>query len=96
MTDDRHRYRPRRLDEIEDHGVCLINEPLAPANVTALAPRSARPIHAVLVEAVTNTGVRVPQAGHEARVVSAKRYRAAWSLTGWNDAADKGERNITR
>jgi len=53
MLDDGDRYRPRRFDEIEDSGVSLINEPIAPDNVIALP--KARSLHAVLVESLINT-----------------------------------------
>jgi hypothetical protein len=33
MLNEKDRYRPRRIEEIEDDGVSLINEPVAPDNV---------------------------------------------------------------
>ena len=86
------RYRPRALSEIEDP-VSLINEPLAPDNVALLVPRSARGIHAVLVEALNSVqalinrlerGVSVPDRGREPireLYVSARRQRDALLAT---------------
>jgi hypothetical protein len=49
------KYRPRQLDEIEDNGVSLINEPLPPDNVRALVQSKERSLHAVLCQALVNT-----------------------------------------
>jgi hypothetical protein len=54
MLDDiKDRYRPRRLEEIDDNGVSLINEPVAPDNVIPLP--KARSLHATLCEALSNS-----------------------------------------
>ena len=50
MTNDQHRYHPRQVDEIEDAGVSLLNEPVAPDNAALLVQPKPRPIHAMLVE----------------------------------------------
>ena len=91
MTDDRHRYWPRQFDEIEGNGVSLINEPIR--NAIPLRPVQ-RPLHAVLVEALTNTqallsrleaGVHVPKAEQREAVrelyVAARRQAKALSAT---------------
>jgi hypothetical protein len=69
MGDDKHRYWPRMIEEIDDNGLSIINEPIR--DVVPLRPVH-RPLHAVLVEALTNTqglitrlesGVHVPRDG---------------------------------
>jgi hypothetical protein len=57
MLDDKDRYRPRRLEELEVDPIplSLINEPVPPENVSAMPVPKARALHAVLVESLTNT-----------------------------------------
>ena len=35
MSDDKDHYRPRQIEEIEDSGLSLINEPVAPDNTNS-------------------------------------------------------------
>jgi hypothetical protein len=54
MMDDK--YWPRTIDELAEDPIPLtvLNEPAAPANVSAPRPKE-RSLHAVLCEALTNT-----------------------------------------
>jgi hypothetical protein len=56
MIDDKHRYRPRRLEEIEDNGLSIINEPIT-RDGTVSHPRwwSERALRPVLSEALAAT-----------------------------------------
>jgi len=53
MLDDK--YRPRQLEEIDDNGVSILNQPIMPDNVSTLARAKERSLHAMLCEALTNT-----------------------------------------
>src|SRR5215472_12337505 len=67
MLDERDRYWPRRVEEIEGSGVSLINEPLPPDNVRSIVRAERRSL--VLIESLNSTqallarleaGVHVP------------------------------------
>jgi hypothetical protein len=69
MMDDKRRYHPRQLDEIDGPVVSLLNELAPPDNVSTIVRPKQRSLHAVLCEALTNTqallarpesGVHVP------------------------------------
>jgi hypothetical protein len=64
------RYRPCRIEEIEDAGISLINEPVAPDNVSTIVRAQERALYAVLVESLNHAqallarlerGVHVPR-----------------------------------
>ena len=84
MLDDRDRYHPRTIEELaaDPIPVTLINEPLPPDNVTALAAPRVHSLHAVLCDALTSSrgllqrlesGVRVGREG-EARAAVRELY----------------------
>jgi hypothetical protein len=73
MMDDKHRYHPRRIEEIEENGISLINEPVR-EDVIELRPRqAAASLHALLVgvwnqaqallDRLETRGVHVPRDG---------------------------------
>jgi len=69
VLDDRDRYRPRQIDEIDDNGVSLINEPIRDEVIELRPGQAAAPLHALLVglsnqalalqERMENRGVHV-------------------------------------
>jgi hypothetical protein len=55
MRDDKYRPRSFVLDDPSPDPVSLINEPVAPDNVSTLVRANQRSFHAVLCEALSNT-----------------------------------------
>ena len=64
MMDDKHRYHPRRIEEIEGDGISLINEPILQDAIELRPGAKQRPLHAVLCEALTNTQALLSRLEH--------------------------------
>jgi hypothetical protein len=68
MMDDKHRYHPRQLDEIEGSGVSLINEPVREEVIELRPGASARSLLALLVGGAQSCSGAADAAGGARRI----------------------------